>query len=143
MDQMATVTRKYYDLPVSGNFNEQQEREWRAAEQKYTQLVGEMPAKMFRAATSFPDTTVSGPIVRPGIPTTGAELLTTGIKEFFNWTIFNPAKRAMEESLRRQYGVAPVESDNPTTGTPYYYVPSSVPGVYFRSGTVGRPGGGK
>ena len=61
----------------------------------------------------------------------------------YDWAFFNPMRRSVEESLRRQYGVAPVESGNPTTGTPYYYVPSSVPGVYFRSGTVGRPGGVK
>jgi RHS repeat-associated protein len=143
MDQVATVGRKYYDLPVSGDFNEQQERERRAAEQRYTQLVSEMPAKMFRAATSFPGTTVSGPIVRPGIPTTGGELISTGIKMFFDRTIFAPWRRGMEESLRRQYGVSGLESASPGSGVPFYYFPSSVPGVYFRSGTVARPGGGK
>jgi hypothetical protein len=143
MDQVATVGRKYYDLPVSGDFNEQQEREWRAAEQRYTQLVSEMPAKMFRAATSFPGTTVSGPIVRPGIPTTGGELIATGIKMFFDRTIFAPWRRGMEESLRRQYGVSGLESASPGSGVPFYYFPSSVPGVYFRSNTVARPGGGK
>jgi RHS repeat-associated protein len=143
MDQVATVGRKYYDLPVSGDFNEQQEREWRAAEQRYTQLVSEMSAKMFRAATSFPGTTVSGPIVRPGIPTTGGELIATGIKMFFDRTIFAPWRRGMEESLRRQYGVSGLESASPGSGVPFYYFPSSVPGVYFRSNTVARPGGGK
>jgi len=143
MDQVATVGRKYYDLPVSGDFNEQQEREWRAAEQRYTQLVSEMPAEMFRAATSFPGTTASGPIVRPGIPTTGGELIATGIKMFFDRTIFAPWRRGMEESLRRQYGVSGLESASPGSGVPFYYFPSSVPGVYFRSNTVARPGGGK
>jgi len=77
MDRVAAAGQRYYDLPVSGDFNEQREREWRAAEQEYTQLWAETPAKMFRAATSFPGTTVSGPIVRPGIPTTGGQLEVT------------------------------------------------------------------
>jgi len=66
-----------------------------------------------------------------------------GIKEFFNRTIFSPWKRGMEETLRRQYGMGAMESANPGRGQPYYYIPSSVPGLYFRGSTVGRPAGGK
>lgn len=75
--------------------------------------------------------------------TWGELIFNTGIKMFYDHAILNPSRYAMEETVRRLHGVGPLESADPRSGTPFYYIPPRVPGVYFRSGTVGRPGGGK
>jgi RHS repeat-associated protein len=136
--------KKYYNFLVSGDFTEQQEQEWRAAEQQYIQGWKGLPQKTWEAATAFPGTTVSGIVMRPGVPGTWQEavgdlLLGKALDRLYSL----PSRQATDRTMRQQYGVGPVESASPGARTPYYYIPSSVPGVYFRSGTVARPGGGK
>jgi hypothetical protein len=122
------------------------EAEMYRADRELIRATSELQIATLKVATSVPATSLN--LVIPGIPSTVGGIVKSVVQNeikgrLYDWAFFNPMRRSVEESLRRQYGVAPVESGNPTTGTPYYYVPSSVPGVYFRSGTVGRPGGGK
>ena len=136
--------KKYYNLPVNGDFTEQQEQEWQAAEQQYIQGWRGLPQKAWEAATAFPGTTVSPIVMRPGVPSTWQEALGKLILgKALNRLYSIPSRRATDRTMRRQYGIGPIESTKPGSGTPYYYIPSSVPGLYFRSGTVGRPGGVK
>ena len=122
------------------------EAEMYRADRELIRATSELQVATLKVATSVPGTSLN-PVI-PTIPTTVGGIVKSVVQSevksrLYDWAFFNPMRRSMEESLRRQYGVAPVESGNPTVGTPYYYIPSSVPGVYFRSGTVGRSGGGK
>jgi len=122
------------------------EAEMQQAERELIRATSELQIATLKVATSVPGTSLN-PVI-PSIPSTPGGIVKTMVQSqvksrLYDWAFFNPMRRSTEETLRRLYGAGPIESGNPTTRTPYYYVPSSVPGVYFRSGTVGRPAGGK
>ncbi|OIO98825.1 MAG: hypothetical protein AUK03_00580 [Anaerolineae bacterium CG2_30_64_16] len=102
----------------------------------------EVTPQVYRTAFSFPGTSLSGS--KPGIPMTWIELaFGKTVKAIYDQTLLHPARYAIEEAARRQYGASPLESADPTSGQMYYYVPSPASGGSASGGAAGRPSGGK
>jgi RHS repeat-associated protein len=122
------------------------EEEMRRADRELIHATSELQIATLKVSASAPGTWFN-PVI-PNIPSTIGGIARSALQSelksrLFDWAFFNPVRRSTEESLQRLYGAAPIQSGNPTSGTPYYYIPSSAPSVYFCSGTVARPGGGK
>jgi len=125
------------------HFEQFPEQEVNAAPEQVIQGFRNLHEAAWKASIG-PGTIYSPIFGKPGVPDTWQEALVKfGLKQILGRLYSLPSRRAIDRTTRQQYGVGALESADPSRGMPYYYVPSSVPGLYFRSGTVIRPSGSK